>query len=351
MRSHLQRLYQLFSHEDHLLILIDPDPDAIASALALKRLLWRRLSTCVISPIRAITRPQNLRMVQLLGIPLTPLKDLNPGDFNCKALVDGQPSHNDLFGGHRYEVIIDHHPRLPETKAPFLDIRPRYGATSTILTEYLREARIKPSLRLATALYYGIKTDTSNFERPAIEADVRAFHYLYGFTRVPLVRRLDFAEFNLPMLGHLQLALNRYRIRQNRLYAFLGPVVAPDILVILADFFLRAGEISWTIVGGIYQGKLVVIFRNDGLRKNAGRLALRSFGKIGSAGGHAASARAEVPLEHIDMELGAGWQEWQDYLIQRVEKHGRLKTPAGVGAKAPDDEAVSAFPGGEQGEF
>ena len=208
-----------------------------------------------------------------------------------------------------------------------MDIRPEYGATATIMTEYLREARIKPSLKLATALYYGIKTDTANFERPAIEADVRAFHYLFGFTRRPLVRRLESAEFNIPMLGYFQQALNRFRIRHNRLYAFLGPVNTPDILVILADFFLRAGEVSWTIVGGIYQDKLIVIFRNDALRKNAGRLAVQAFGKLGSAGGHAASARAEVPLDNTHMNPIARWQEWQEFIIDRVEHHGRLKVP------------------------
>ncbi len=328
MRGAVQRLYQLFSHEDRLLILIDPDPDAIASALALKRLLWRRLTSCVMAPIRPITRPQNQRMVQLLGISLTALAELNPNDFNRKALVDSQPSHNELLGVYCYDVIIDHHPRASETKGKLVDIRPEYGATSTIMTEYLREAHIKPSLKLATALYYGIKTDTANFERPAVEADVRAFHYLFGFTRRPLVRRLEFAEFNIPMLGYFQQALNRFRVRHNRLYAFLGRVDTPDILVILADFFLRAGELSWTIVGGIYRDTLVVIFRNDGLRKNAGRLASRAFGKLGSAGGHAASARAEVPIENTQITPIARWQEWQDFIIYRVEHHGRLEPTA-----------------------
>ena len=101
----------------------------------------------------------------------------------------------------------------------------------------------------------------------------------------------------------------------------------PDILVILADFFLRAGEVSWTIVGGIYQDKLIVIFRNDALRKNAGRLATQAFGKLGSAGGHAASARAEVPLDNTKMNPIAQWQEWQEFIIDRVEHHGRLKVP------------------------
>jgi nanoRNase/pAp phosphatase (c-di-AMP/oligoRNAs hydrolase) len=327
MRNPVPRLYQCFAHDDRLLILIDPDPDSIASALALKRLLWHRLAACVIAPIRPITRPQNQRLVELLGITLTPIQEISPEDFPRKALVDNQPGHHEIFCGFSFDVIIDHHPRLPETRGRFVDIRPEYGATSTIMTEYLREARIKPSLRLATALYYGIKTDTTNFERPSVEADMRAFHYLFQFTRRPLVRRLEFAEFNLSMLRYFQVALNRYCTRHNRIYAFLGEVAAPDILVILADFLVRAGEISWTIVGGIFEDRLVVIFRNDGLRKNAGRLALNAFGRLGSAGGHVASARAEVPLAHTGMAPEAPWQEWQDYLIRRVEHHGRLPAP------------------------
>ncbi len=327
MRNPVQRLYQLFSHEDRLLILIDPDPDSIASALALKRLLWHRLSACVIATIRPITRPQNQRLVKLLGLSLSPIDRIHPEEFSRKALVDNQPDHHETFAGFMFDVIIDHHPRLPESRGKFVDIRPEYGANSSIMTEYLREAHIRPSLKLATALYYGIKTDTANFERPSVDADMRAFHYLFPFTRRPLVRRLEFAEFNLPMLGYFQVALNRYCIRHNRIYAFLGKVSAPDILVILADFFVRAGEISWTIVAGIYEDRLVVIFRNDGLRKNAGRLASQAFGRLGSAGGHLASARAEVPLDNIALTPEAGWQEWQDYLISLVEHHSRLHPP------------------------
>ncbi len=99
MKDRLRKLWQLFNHEDRLLILIDADPDSIASALALKRLLWRRIVSCAIAPIRPITRPQNQTMVKLLEIPLTPFDQINPADFNRFALVDSQPSHNDLFAG------------------------------------------------------------------------------------------------------------------------------------------------------------------------------------------------------------------------------------------------------------
>ena len=322
MRQALQRLYQLFTHEDRLIILIDADPDSLASAWALKRLLWRRLSNSTISHIRPITRPQNERMVRLLSIPSVPYDQVDFQKFNRKAIVDSQPAHHPNFAGHTYDLIIDHHPYLEDSKAKVVDIRSHYGATATMMTEYLRAARIKPSLKLATALYYAIKTDTNNFERPAIEADVRAFHYLFGFTRKPLVRLLEFAELTLKMLDYFEEGLRRYRHRGNRLYTFLGEVPTPDIMVILADFFVRVEEIGWTIVGGIYEDKLIVIFRNDGLGKNAGRLATKAFGKLGSAGGHAASARAEVPLGNLSGDMpqkSAQWKKWQNFIIKRVE--------------------------------
>ncbi|MGO9580442.1 MAG: phosphoethanolamine methyltransferase, partial [Desulfobaccales bacterium] len=80
------------------------------------------------------------------------------------------------------------------------------------------------------------------------------------------------------------------------------------------------------------------IFRNDGLRKNAGRLALQAFGKLGSAGGHAASARAEVPLDHTGMNPIAQWQEWQDFIIHRVEQHGHLQPAGEAQEEAPDTQ-------------
>jgi nanoRNase/pAp phosphatase (c-di-AMP/oligoRNAs hydrolase) len=324
MRDRLRKLRQLFNHEDRLLILIDADPDSIASALALKRLLWRRVASCTISPIRPITRPQNQTMVKLLEIPFTSFNQIQADDFNRFALVDSQPTHNPKFANFTYDVIIDHHPLCAQTQARLMDIRPEYGSNSTILTEYLRLAKITPSLKLATALFYAIKTDTHNFERPSTEADIRAFHYLFRFTRHALVRRIEVAELTLEMLGYFQHGLNSWQRRQERIYCYVGRVPNPDILVILAEFFLRVIEISWSFVGGVFEDRLVVIFRNDGIRKNAGKLAARAFGKLGSAGGHASSARAEIPLDHLpnlpNPEQAAAWEH---FLVTQIESRGK----------------------------
>jgi nanoRNase/pAp phosphatase (c-di-AMP/oligoRNAs hydrolase) len=263
-------------------------------------------------------------MVKLLEIPLTPFDQIQADDFNRFALVDSQPTHNPLFANFTYDVIIDHHPLCAQGQARLVDIRPEYGSNSTILTEYLRLAKITPSLKLATALFYAIKTDTHNFERPSTEADIRAFHYLFRFTRHALVRRIEVAELTLEMLGYFQHGLNSWQRRQERIYCYVGRVPNPDILVILAEFFLRVLEITWSFVGGVFEDRLIVIFRNDAIRKNAGKLAAKAFGKLGSAGGHASSARAEVPLDHLphlpDPEQSAAWEH---FLVTQIEGRRR----------------------------
>jgi len=93
------------------------------------------------------------------------------------------------------------------------------------------------------------------------------------------------------------------RVSKQRLYVHLGRVPSPDMLVLIADFLNHVHEIAWVFVSGLHNDKLVVIFRCDGYKKDAGRLAEKMFGVIGSAGGHRESARAEVPLKNLPVEI------------------------------------------------
>jgi len=128
----LRRFYEQFLGNDNVLITINADPDAIASAMAVKRLLWRRVSGVTISNINVIKRPDNITMIELLGVNLIPVKDIQKDGFSRFVIVDSQPSHNELFSRFPTDVIIDHHP-VTDAKAPFLDIRPKYGATASIM--------------------------------------------------------------------------------------------------------------------------------------------------------------------------------------------------------------------------
>ena len=321
----LRRLYNQFSGDDHVLIVINADPDAISSAMALKRLLWRKVAGVTISNINIIERPDNLAMIRLLGVTLIHINEIDESRFNRFIIVDSQPDHHEVFARFTPDCIIDHHPDTG-VHAPFLDIRPKYGATATIMTEYLRAARIKPSAKLATGLFYAIKTDTDNFERQTSIEDVRAFQFLYRHANIHLARKIERSELKLDFLKYFKRALEHKRMRKGRVFAHLGTVVNPDVCVLIADFFMRINSVNWSIVSGLCNKTLVLVFRNDGLRKNAGKVAKESFGHIGSAGGHKSMARAEIPLadlkhvvDHNDDKKLLSW------IVNMIEKRAGKK--------------------------
>jgi nanoRNase/pAp phosphatase (c-di-AMP/oligoRNAs hydrolase) len=321
MHQRLRRLYDQFHNDDHVLVPIVADPDAIASAMALKRLLWRRVASVTIANLNEIQRSDNLVLIRLIGVTLTPFQKLDPKRFTRIALVDAQPDHHEILCQCKPAVIIDHHPLSPASQAPFVDVRPKYGATATIMIEYLRAAKIKPSTRLATALFLAIKTDTSDFERHTVLEDLQAFQFVFRHSNIAMARRIESAEIRPDFLKYFKCALNEMLLRKGRAFVHLGAVSNPDVCVQIADFFLHIDSVKWSIVSGLHQRKLVVIFRNDGVRKDAGATAKRSFGRWGSAGGHKSAARAEVPLEALEPEVNpkdpiklARW------IVQRIAK-------------------------------
>jgi len=167
------------------------------------------------------------------------------------------------------------------------------------MTEYLRAAKIKPSPRLATALFYGIKTDTDDFVRPSSQSDIKAFRYLYPFANINIIKIIESSEMTRQTLAKFRTALENLVFLKDKAFIHMDKVSDPDILVILADFFLKLVDATWCIVSGVYGQKLIVIFRNAGFRLDAGKIAQRLFGEWGSAGGHKSAARAEIPIQEI----------------------------------------------------
>jgi nanoRNase/pAp phosphatase (c-di-AMP/oligoRNAs hydrolase) len=218
------------------------------------------------------------------------------------ALVDSQPSHDVQFGGHEFDIIIDHHPVTMPLKAAFIDIREQYGANSTILCEYLRTAKIKPSARLATALFYGIKTDTNNFVRNTISRDIKAFRYLYEFANINIIKKIESSEIAKKNIPDFKAAMENLTFVDHTAFIHMGKVDNADTLVMLADFFMKMAEATWSIVSGVIDKKLVVICRNAGFRRSAGKLAKHMFGDMGSAGGHKSMSRAEIPVQDLGLK-------------------------------------------------
>jgi len=294
----IKSLRDISQTTDAILILVqnDPDPDAIASGLALRVLLGRNRQTAPIGSFGTVTRSENLNMIELLDIPVVKLTATMLGQFSKIAMVDVQPPY---FREHAVtaDIVIDHHPVSDAYAAPYADIRVPYGATATILGEYLIDGGYKITQRLATALTYGIKTDTMFLERDISPADIQVFTVMYPMANLNMIRQFESAALTFDEIKRFMRALKHVRIMEKTIFAYLGRVPREDMVPRLADFCLQIGRAEWSFVTGIFSKHIVCCVRNVGYVKHAGELVRRTFGDIGSAGGHRSMAKAVIPIK------------------------------------------------------
>ena len=296
-RARVQRLRDHFARAERVLIMMqdDPDPDALASALALKTLLGRTKSAATIATFGTITRPENRAMARLLEIDVEQVKPRGLEEFDMLALVDTQPAFFEETLG-EVDLVIDHHPEETPVRAYLRDVRPSYGATSTILTEYLRAADVKIRERLATALLYGIKSDTLHLERGATRADLEAFAFLHGHANRNMLRRIERPDLPNAALDVLARGLAGRRLVDAVMFVHLGLVAYPELVAQFADFLLQVEGAEWSVVSGRVHGELHVSVRNVGWVRAAGDVMRDAFGDLGGAGGHRSMAKAVVRL-------------------------------------------------------
>ena len=230
-RQRTQKLRELTEKAEHILILTqhDPDPDALASGLALQALLGRNRSTAPIGSFGKVTRSENVSMVQLLDIHYTAINQQSLSNYSMLAMVDVQPPY---FGDPilKTDIVFDHHPQVAPYRCSFKDVRVLYGATASILTEYLLSNDIKINQRLATALLYGIKTDTFMLDREVSPADIDAFSYLYPLANHNVIRKMENPSFNPDEVHSFITVLRKQKLIDNILFAHLGLLKQEDII-------------------------------------------------------------------------------------------------------------------------
>jgi nanoRNase/pAp phosphatase (c-di-AMP/oligoRNAs hydrolase) len=304
-RARVQQYQRYFSDADRILILMhnDPDPDAMASGLALRNVLRRTKATAILAALQGVTRPENLRMANLLDIHVETIAPSDVAQFERIAMVDVQPHYFSSILDH-VDLVIDHHPQQPGYSAVFKDIRPDYGSTSTIMTEHLRSVDVNISERTATALLYAIKSDTLFFNRQANRVDLEAFSFLYPLADAALIRKMEGAEITLERLEYVMRALQGGQLADQVFCSFLGTAPREDLVPYVADFYLQLEDVKWTIVSGIVNEHLVISVRNLGYSRNAGEFVRKYFADIGSAGGHRAMAKAVIPLAAFRQKFG-----------------------------------------------
>jgi nanoRNase/pAp phosphatase (c-di-AMP/oligoRNAs hydrolase) len=304
-RLRVQQYQRFFSDAERVLILLhnDPDPDAIGSALALRNVLRRTKQTAIIAALEGVTRPENMRMANLLDIHVDVITAAQVAEYERVAMVDVQP-HYFLGAINHVDLVIDHHPEQSGYSAVYKDIRPDYGSTSTILTEHLRSVDANISERTATAMLYAIKSDTLFFNRQTNRVDIEAFSYLYPLADAALIRKMEGAEITMERLEYVLKAKQHGRMVEQVFCAFLGTSPREDFIPYVADFYLQLENVKWAIVVGIVHDSLVMSVRNIGYSRNAGDFVRKYFADIGSAGGHRAMAKAIVPLRAFRDKFG-----------------------------------------------
>lgn len=304
IRHRVEELLRLLEPVENLLILThpNPDPDAIASSLALRALVNRTKQRATLGYLgRPLSRPENLHMLRLLEIDLERLEEKDLYRYDGVVLVDCQEN---LFQDYRLPevtAVIDHHPEQAQYFARYRDIVPEEGSTSTIITRYYQALKQEPSQRIATALLYGIKTDTFFLKREVNQDDIESFVFLYPRANINLLRRMEIPELDPERMKLLGQALTEAKVMQGVFIATLphSAEVSEDLVARLADLGLQVKGATWSLALGIVDDVAILSVRNVGYVRHAGRAVQNAFQDYGSAGGHRTAARAILQWEKL----------------------------------------------------
>lgn len=284
----------------------EPDPDAISSAFAVRTLLGRTERSAPIVSLGSSRRPETRRMIELLELQVIEVTEAELKSFERVVAVDTQPTV--LCGGTGRVAVIDHHPVQDDfPEADFLDIRPEFGACATMLLEYLRADGQEIPDRLATALLYGIRTDTAVLTRGTARQDVEAWAFLQERADLELLNKIDRPAYPRDTLGTLGRALERAELRDDLAVLWLGSVrkSRAHLMPEMADLALNIEGVRWVAAGGVVEKALVCNIRYLAESEpGAGALARHAAEQAGgSGGGHATMARVEIPLENVPFDI------------------------------------------------
>ncbi len=276
----------------------NPDPDAISSAMGLKEIANSVGVKAEILHKGIIGHHENKAFVNLLDVELGQSKDFKPSDYKKIAMIEcSVPGVNNLLPpGTEVSIVIDHHQaNIDEVKAEYVDIRPNIGATATIMTKYLQDLEIPIKTELATALLYGIKVDTNDFQRNTDPADLTAAAYLYPLANHDILGKIETPFRSTEEIDVLGDAIKNREIKGSYLISNVGTIRDRDALAQAADYLLTLEGITTTIVFGLGEEHIYISGRSRDVRVNIGKIMQDAFGE-NKAGGHSTFAGAQIPL-------------------------------------------------------
>jgi nanoRNase/pAp phosphatase (c-di-AMP/oligoRNAs hydrolase) len=298
--SYTDSMLTWVSGRGRILIVVhdNPDPDSLASAMALRHLFAVRLNReAVIAFSGMIGRSENLAMAKLLQIPLTPFPLIDLKQYQVVCLLDTQPGtgNNSLPPEVKVDIVIDHHPmREASAACKWVDIRPDYGTTATILYEYLKVQGVALGTKLATAVFYAIKSETQDLGREARRADRDAYLALFPLANKTLLNSIIRPPLPREYFASLHSALEHTTLYGKVLISALKEVQFPELVSELADLLLRLEGVETVLSMGHYNAEMILSIRTNNESINAGELIRSVVGGMGVAGGHGMMAGGKV---------------------------------------------------------
>ncbi len=302
----------------------NPDPDALASAAVLARLLEHRFGARAVCGYGGIIgRAENREMVRELRLELTHLRRLDLADFAHFALVDAQPGtgNNQLPADVTADAVFDHHPKRRATAAArFADIRTDYGATATMLGEYLAASGLDFTHALATALVYAIRSETQDFRRESAGPDKDLYDALLPRVDKRALAKIQSTRLPIQYFRNLHTALENLFTVETLIVSHLGVVEQPDIVPEIADLLLRLDGKTWSLCTGLFGDRVYLSIRTTNVRADAGRIMRQLVARSGKGGGHGMTAGGWVGIT-------PGWAEdpraLQEQLAKRLARRLR----------------------------
>jgi nanoRNase/pAp phosphatase (c-di-AMP/oligoRNAs hydrolase) len=279
---------------------VNPDPDSLGSMLGIKALVEASQpgKPVILTVDGMIARSENRAMVELIRIPLVPVETVDIGPETAAVMVDTQP-----YTGRRYseaampQVVIDHHETGGVLNgALFSDIRTHLGATSTMVTGYLIEQRVVVPPQLATALLYGIESETTGYPREASSLDDGALIWLFPRADKDLLAQIRHPKLPQSHFATFQNALANAFLYDDLVVSWCGTVTQPDIVAEIADFFIRFDQVNWALAAGLFEGRIKLSLRAGQLSCRAGEILHAVVEGLGNAGGHDKRAGGAVTL-------------------------------------------------------
>lgn len=222
-----------------------PDPDAIASAFGLQRLLAQHEIPSTLCYDGRIDKLSASKMLEAFQIQMFPYEQLRPdmAEEDYVICVDAQKHSGNITDFVGDEVAcIDHHPIFVPIEYRYQDIRPT-GACATIIAQYYKQLPCLPDRHTATALLYGLKMDTLQFTRGVTELDIEMFAFLFPLCDQEMLARLERNNMEFNDLKAYGAAIESIEV-----YDKVGisnvPFPCPDALIaILSDFILALQEV------------------------------------------------------------------------------------------------------------